>query len=141
LTGIDIHEESAAVMPTRGWKRARFNQPWYAGETVSIGIGQSYWTSTPMQLAVSTAVLINRGKRPIPRLLHSITDGEVKLPAVVEEKPPVVLNNNANWDVAIRAMNRVVSTPKGTAFRSFRGADYSPGGKTGTAQVRSIAQG
>lgn len=141
LTGIDIHEEAAAVMPTRGWKRARFNQPWYAGETVSIGIGQSYWTSTPLQLAVSTAVLVNRGKRPVPRLLRSIADGEVEMAAVVEEKAPVVLKNKANWEVAMRAMNRVVSNPKGTAYRSFRGAQYSSGGKTGTAQVRSIAQG
>ena len=141
LTGIDIYEESAAVMPTRGWKRARFNQPWYAGETVSIGIGQSYWTSTPIQLAVATATLINRGKRPVPRLLRSITDGHVELSAVVEQKAPVTIKNQANWDVAIRAMNRVVSSVKGTAYRSFLGASYSSGGKTGTAQVRSIAQG
>jgi penicillin-binding protein 2 len=141
LTGIDIHEESAAVMPTRGWKRARFNQPWYAGETVSIGIGQSYWTSTPIQLAVATATLVNRGKRPVPRLLRSITDGDVELSAVVEEKPAVTIKNQSNWDVAIRAMNRVVSSAKGTAYRPFRGASFSSGGKTGTAQVRSIAQG
>lgn len=141
LTGIDIHEEAAAVMPTRGWKRARFNQPWYAGETVSIGIGQSYWTSTPIQLAVATATLINRGVRPVPRLLRSISDGHVELPAVVEQKPPVVIKNQANWDVAIRAMNRVVSSIKGTAHRAFNGASYTSGGKTGTAQVRSIAQG
>ncbi|PHR66368.1 MAG: penicillin-binding protein 2 [Idiomarina sp.] len=139
-TGIDIAEESAAVMPSRGWKRARFNQPWYAGETVSIGIGQSYWTTTPIQLAVGTSVLVNKGERPVPRLLHAIQEGEVVLPAVVENREPVTLTNPRNWDVALRAMNLTVSSIKGTAHNSFRGAAYTSGGKTGTAQVRSIGQ-
>ena len=141
FTGIDIHEEAIAVLPSRAWKRARFNQPWYAGETVSIGIGQSYWTSTPIQLAVSTATLIRRGERPVPRLLHSLRTGETETTAAVEYKAPLVLANPANWEVAIKAMNRVVSNIKGTAHRAFLGATYSSGGKTGTAQVRSIAQG
>lgn len=139
-TGIDIAEEAAAVLPTRGWKRARFNQPWYAGETVSVGIGQSYWTATPIQLAVATAVLVNKGIRPVPRLLDSLADGDVMLPAVVEQRPPVQLRNPQHWDVTLRSMQRVVSSAKGTAHSAFRGAAYSSGGKTGTAQVRSIAQ-
>ncbi|MDN7123339.1 penicillin-binding protein 2 [Pseudidiomarina terrestris] len=139
-TGIDIGEESAAVMPSRGWKRARFNQPWYAGETVSIGIGQSYWTVTPMQLAVATAVVVNKGTRPVPRLLRSIRDAGIELPAVHEQREPVQLNNPAHWNVALSAMEDVVSGTKGTARTAFRGAPYSSGGKTGTAQVRSIAQ-
>src|SRR5690554_6003590 len=98
-TGIDIAEESAAVMPSRGWKRARFNQPWYAGETVSIGIGQSYWTTTPIQLAVGTAVIVNKGERPVPRFLQAIQEGEIKLPAVVESREPLVLKNPKHWDV------------------------------------------
>lgn len=139
-TGIDINEEAAAVMPSRGWKRARFNQPWYAGETVSVGIGQSYWTTTPIQLAVGTAVLTNRGHRPVPRLLHALQEGDIILPAVVESREPVVLNNAEHWDVILDALNRTVSTVKGTAHRAFRGASYTSGGKTGTAQVRSIGQ-
>ena len=75
-TGIDIHEEVSALMPSRGWKRARFGQPWYAGETLSVGIGQSYWTATPMQLAVATAMVANKGEHLIPRLLRGkIQDG------------------------------------------------------------------
>lgn len=139
-TGIDIAEESAAVMPSRGWKRARFNQPWYAGETVSIGIGQSYWTTTPMQLAVGTAVLANEGKHPVPRLLKALQDGEVILPAVVEEKEPVILKDNSHWQVINGALEKTVSSIKGTAHRAFKGATYTSAGKTGTAQVRSIAQ-
>jgi len=139
-TGIDIAEESAAVMPSRGWKRARFNQPWYAGETVSIGIGQSYWTTTPIQLAVGTSVIVNRGERPVPRLLHAIQEGEVVLPAVVEMREPVTLKNPQNWDVVLQALNLTVSSIKGTAHRAFKDATYTSGGKTGTAQVRSIGQ-
>lgn len=139
-TGIDIAEESAAVMPSRGWKRARFNQPWYAGETVSIGIGQSYWTTTPIQLAVGTAVIVNKGERPVPRFLQAIQEGEVKLPAVVESREPLVLKNPKHWDVVKKAMDLSVSTIKGTAHNAFKGASYASGGKTGTAQVRSIGQ-
>ncbi|MBR9908193.1 MAG: penicillin-binding protein 2 [Gammaproteobacteria bacterium] len=139
-TGIDIAEESAAVMPSRGWKRARFNQPWYAGETVSIGIGQSYWTTTPMQLAVGTAVVVNQGQRPVPRLLAAIQEGEVKLPAVVESREPVVLKNANNWNIVKKAMDLTVSSIKGTAHSAFKDANYTSGGKTGTAQVRSLGQ-
>ncbi len=140
-TGIDIAEESAAIMPSRGWKRARFNQPWYAGETVSVGIGQSFWTSTPLQLAVATAVVVNRGERPVPRLLKAITDGDITIPAVVEHREPVVLKNPNHWDVALDGMEKVITATRGTARRAFEGASYRSGGKTGTAQVRSIAQG
>ncbi|KFZ31547.1 penicillin-binding protein 2 [Pseudidiomarina salinarum] len=139
-TGIDIAEESAALMPSRGWKRARFNEAWYAGETISIGIGQSYWTATPIQLAVATSVLVNQGIRPVPRFLQSIREGDIELPAVVEQRPPVVLNNPANWQLALDAMQNVVSGAKGTARAAFRGANFTSGGKTGTAQVRSIGQ-
>ncbi|MDX1705077.1 penicillin-binding protein 2 [Pseudidiomarina sp.] len=139
-TGIDIAEESAAVMPSRGWKRARFNEPWYAGETISIGIGQSYWTATPIQLAVATSVLVNRGKRPVPRFLQKIQEGDIELPAVVEQKPPVILKNPDNWDIALDAMVDVVSGVKGTARSAFQNVQFTSGGKTGTAQVRSIAQ-
>lgn len=140
LTGVDIGEESAAVMPSRGWKRARFNQPWYAGETVSIGIGQSYWTVTPMQLAVATAIMVNHGVHPVPRFLKAIRDADVEFPAVVEHKEPVQLNNPNNWTIALDAMEKVVNGVKGTARRAFRDASYTSGGKTGTAQVRSIGQ-
>ncbi|RUO66558.1 penicillin-binding protein 2 [Pseudidiomarina planktonica] len=139
-TGIDIAEESAALMPTRGWKRSRFNLPWYAGETVSVGIGQSYWTATPLQLATATAMVVNRGTHLVPRLLKETVTNEVSTPALIEEKPPVTLNNPEYWDIVLDAMEDVVSTVKGTAHTAFRNAPYTSGGKTGTAQVKSIGQ-
>lgn len=71
-TGIDIHEESPAILPSRGWKRARLNQPWYHGDTVNIGIGQGFWTVTPLQLAQATSILVNKGDIKEPHFLAAI---------------------------------------------------------------------
>lgn len=139
-TGIDIAEESAALMPTRSWKRSRFNLPWYAGETVSVGIGQSYWTATPVQLAAATAIVVNRGTHLVPRLLKETVTDQQSTPALIEEKPPVTLNNPEYWDIVLDAMEAVVASVKGTGHNAFRNAPYTSGGKTGTAQVRSIGQ-
>jgi len=68
-TGIDLYEESDANLPSRGWKKARFNEPWYIGDTIPVGIGQSYWTATPLQLAKSINTLINQGIRHSPQIL------------------------------------------------------------------------
>merc|ERR1712000_603119 len=62
-TGIDIVEEKIGIMPSREWKRAARGEPWYNGDTVNIGIGQGFWTVTPLQLANATAVLANDGIR------------------------------------------------------------------------------
>lgn len=70
-TGIDIHEESKAIMPSVAWKRARYNKPWFTGETLSVGIGQSFWTVTPLQLAQALTTLVNRGERKVPHLLKA----------------------------------------------------------------------
>ncbi|GAL14906.1 penicillin-binding protein 2 [Vibrio astriarenae] len=70
FTGIDIHEESRANMPTREWKMARHKTPWYQGDTIPVGIGQGYWTATPMQIAKATSVLVHRGEVIAPHLLR-----------------------------------------------------------------------
>ena len=70
-TGIDIHEESRAIMPSVAWKRERYNQPWYTGETLSVGIGQSYWTVTPLQLTQALTTLVNHGVRKVPHFLKA----------------------------------------------------------------------
>ncbi|PTB83308.1 penicillin-binding protein 2, partial [Pseudidiomarina aestuarii] len=81
-----------------------------------------------------------RGQRPVPRLLGEIGDGDIRLPAVVEERPPVILNNPENWEIARDAMTKVVTSIKGTARTAFKDATYTSAGKTGTAQVIGIAQ-
>lgn len=140
LTGIDIHEEVPALMPSRGWKRARFGQPWYAGETLSVGIGQSYWTATPIQLAVSTATIANEGTHIIPRLLRGTVDGGQVSEALITHRKPVKLQDPSHWTVVKDAMKMVNMSQTGTARRAFKNAEYSSAGKTGTAQVRSLGE-
>jgi len=139
-TGIDILEESNTNMPSRGWKRARHNQPWFHGDTVAVSIGQGYWTSTPIQLMTTTAALLNNGMLPIPHMAKTLTNDAGTEQVSTELQPTVNVVNPRNWQVIRDAMEQTVSTQKGTAFNAFRGASYSSGGKTGTAQLVKIAQ-
>lgn len=139
-TGIDLFEESEAIMPSRGWKRARFNEPWYIGDTISVGIGQSYWNATPLQLANSLNILVNKGRRFTPTLLQGfLVDGEVQH-QTIEEKPPIPMKDESNWNLVLDAMYGTVNRKHGTARTAFTGADYVAAGKTGTAQLFSVAQ-
>lgn len=139
-SGIDILEESNTNMPSRGWKRARHNQPWYHGDTVAVSIGQGYWTSSPMQLLTTTAVLLNDGLRPTPHMAKTLTNDAGSEQVSTALQPTVNVVNTRNWQVIRDAMLQTVNTPKGTAFNAFRNTSYTSGGKTGTAQLVSIAQ-
>ncbi|MCE2593584.1 penicillin-binding protein 2 [Motilimonas cestriensis] len=139
-TGIDIAEETTAVMPSRGWKRARFNQPWYQGDTISIGIGQGYWTATPIQLAQATANLARRGEVIVPRLLKSIRTGSGSFEVPPDHKAPIVLNNESYWQVALDGMYGVVNKKTGTARKAFADTEYKAAGKSGTAQVVNMKE-
>lgn len=139
-TGIDIFEESSATMPSRGWKQARFNQPWYPGDTVPLSIGQSYWTVTPLQLVLTTSVIINKGQLPTPHIAKNFTLGDQSEDISPPLMPVIEMVNERNWDIILEAMHQTVSTQKGTAHNAFRNASYQSAGKTGTAQVVSIAQ-
>ena len=135
-TGIDIYEESRTIMPSVEWKRARYNQPWYTGETLSVGIGQSYWTATPLQLAQATSILVNKGQIKVPHLLKSATDQEV----IIDEKPPIKLKNDENWDIVLDALHNTVQKLGATAHQAFKGSKYDAAGKTGSAQTANIGQ-
>lgn len=133
-TGVDIFEESAGVMPSRDWKRLRYNQPWYNGDTISVGIGQGYWTSTPLQLANATAILANKGQRFTPHLLKSFKDDTVKIDTPIDEQPPIEIKNPKNWDIITEAMRLTADKSR------FTDAKYTAAMKTGTGQVFSVAQ-
>jgi penicillin-binding protein 2 len=145
-TGIDIHEESKAIMPSIEWKRARYNKSWYTGETLSVGIGQSYWTVTPLQLTQALTTLVNRGKRKVPHLLKSTmlpgsNDDEASTEEIIyEEQAPLVLKQEKNWDLILNAMHRTVQQVGATAYTPFKGSKYDAAGKTGSAQVARIKQ-
>ncbi|EKE67624.1 penicillin-binding protein 2 [Gallaecimonas xiamenensis] len=138
-SGIDIHEETSGVMPSRTWKERRFRQPWYIGDTIPIGIGQSYWTVTPVQLATATSILANAGIYHAPRLLKATgsTTGTLNLPP--DDKPRVQASA-LHWREVENAMLRTVQHVTGSAHKAFKDAPYSAAGKTGTAQVVNIAQ-
>ncbi|MCS4307999.1 penicillin-binding protein 2 [Rheinheimera pacifica] len=139
-TGIDIMEESSANMPSRGWKRARHNQPWYPGDTVPLSIGQSYWTTTPLQLAVATTPLLNRGKLVTPHMVTAFNNGETTAANLIPPRQVLEVENEQNFAVVMDTMYQTVSTLGGTAYRAFLGTEYRSAGKTGTAQLAAIAQ-
>ena len=141
FTGIDLYEESDANMPSRGWKRARFNQPWYIGDTIPVGIGQSYWTTTPVQLAHSVNTLINRGERHIPQIIRGYMNTDESIDLIpLKSQRPIEIKNQHNLDIVLNAMHDVVSGEEGGARHAFANTDYDSAGKTGTAQLFTVGQ-
>ncbi|RAR64240.1 penicillin-binding protein 2 [Onishia taeanensis] len=135
----DVYGESTGLMPSREWKRERFNQPWYPGETLSVGIGQGYLQVTPLQLATATAVLANRGHWVKPRLAKRIGGEEVPVD-LPDTKDDITIENPEWWDDIYAGMENVLSGREGTARRAGKGLEYRMGGKSGTAQVFSLGQ-
>ena len=135
-TGVDLTSERPGLNPSREWKRATYNQPWYPGETLINGIGQGYMLVTPLQLALATSILANRGKIVKPHMVKSIGGKPVTNP---EPLGRIELKDSQNWDQIFAAMQDVVQSAHGTA-RGIRTQDYKIAGKTGTAQVTGIKQ-
>jgi penicillin-binding protein 2 len=140
-TGIDIDGESEGVLPSQAWKKKHFKKPeqqkWYAGETISIGIGQGYNAYTPIQLAQATAIVANNGVLFRPHLVKFITDTKTGNHTLVEARPTRTLNLKPEHIEVIK--NAMVGVNKeGTGARAFAGAAYISAGKTGTAQVYSL---
>ena len=144
-TGIDIVGENRGVVPSREWKRNNFSrredQVWFPGETVIAGIGQGYTTATPLQLAHATAVLA-AGARLKPRVVVAM---QTAVSGDVVEIDPVRLTtlpeiDPRHWQRIREAMIGVIEDPRGTARLSMRQTPYRVAGKTGTAQVFSLAQ-
>lgn len=135
---LDMFEETAGLMPSRDWKRARYRQPWYPGETVILGIGQGYMQTTPLQLAQATALMANHGKWIRPHLARRI---EGELPVDPEPMPDIQLRDPRYWDASINGMVQVLHGARGTAKKVGDTATYRIAGKSGTAQVVAIKQG
>jgi penicillin-binding protein 2 len=140
-SGIDLHEENEGNMPTRAWKRARHKQNWGPGDTINIGIGQGYWQATPLQMALTTATLVNSGGRITPRLARNFHNQQQDQSMLVPLEQAITVINPNNWAIAREAMYRTAHQEGGTARGAFLGATYTIGGKTGTQQVINIAAG
>ncbi len=145
-TGIDVTGEASGIVPSRDWKRRQFstreNQVWFPGETVIASIGQGYMEATPLQLAHATATLAMRGERFRPRLVRAVEDpltGETT-PVPPESLGRVAIDNEFYWENIVDAMRDVLLGESGTARAAGAGAPYAMAGKSGTAQVFSVAQ-
>ena len=143
VTGIDINGEVRGVLPNQAWKRNYFKRPeqqkWFAGETISLGIGQGYNSFTMLQLAQATAVLANNGIKHKPRLVMGTQDTVTRALHPLPAEPAVDLGYKLD-QVAIIRKALVGVTQGGTSTKVFAGAQYLSGGKTGTAQAVSMGQ-
>ncbi|WP_397475140.1 penicillin-binding protein 2 [Pusillimonas sp.] len=141
LTGIDLDGERRGVLPSTDWKRENYRKPeqqrWYAGETVSVAVGQGYNAFTLLQLTQATAVLADGGSYVKPHLVSKIRNPETgdTIPTSIEPTHVIDLKPE-NLKVVREAMVDVLKT--GTARRAFSDAEYEAAGKTGTAQVYSL---
>ena len=143
FTGIDILGEARGLLPSTDWKRRAYRKPeqqkWYAGETISLGIGQGYNAFTMLQLAQATATLANNGVRYPPRLVSATVDAVSGTKTASPVAAPVNLGfSQAHIGLIHEAMVGV--TLAGTSARAFAGAAYASAGKTGTAQAVGIGQ-
>jgi penicillin-binding protein 2 len=142
-TGIDVEGEVTGLLPSTDWKRRAYKKPeqqkWYAGETISLGIGQGYNNFTMLQLASATATLVSGGQRFKPRLVREIEDviTRERKRVASDALPPLALKPE-HVELISKALYGV--TQEGTSARVFQGAPYKSGGKTGTAQAVGIRQ-
>lgn len=144
ITGIDIFGEVRGVLPSQEWKRNYYRRPeqkkWYAGETISLGIGQGYNSFTMLQIAQALGTVLNNGVKHTPHLVIATEDSMTKQRTPVPRAEPVKLGYKPEHLAIIRKAMTAV-TQQGTSTRVFQGAGYLSGGKTGTAQAVGVAQG
>ena len=137
--GIDINGEAAGILPSQEWKMRRFRQKWYAGETISVGIGQGYNAYTPLQLAQAMATLAS-GQLYRPHIVDYIENITTRSRTAADSPPPRTLEIKPEHLRMVRQALIGVNR-EGTGARAFAGAPYMSAGKTGTAQVIALKQG
>jgi penicillin-binding protein 2 len=136
---LDLHGESIGLLPSNEWKKEKYNEPWYPGDSVNVGIGQGFMVATPIQIASATAALAARGHYYNPRMANTIGDKPAEFDEGRGDERNIVLKDQRNWERMVNAMKKVITDSKGTA-RRLRGTDYEIAGKTGTGQVFSLQE-
>lgn len=139
-TGVVLEHEKDGLVPTREWKRRRFNEPWQDGETLSVSIGQGFNLVTPIQVTRMTAAVANGGRFYRPLLVTGIIDPEGEVlrefhPELEEETPA----RDSTWKLLQKSLEAAVMNERATG-RSARIEDITVAGKTGTAQVVRLAR-
>ncbi|SCY54347.1 peptidoglycan glycosyltransferase /cell elongation-specific peptidoglycan D,D-transpeptidase [Nitrosospira sp. Nl5] len=140
-TGIDIEGEVSGLLPSQEWKMRRYKQKWYAGDTISVGIGQGYNLTTPLQLAFATAILASKGAAFRPHLVKQVHNNRNGTVREIVTQPLYTLDLNPDNLTHVRNALIDVTRPGGTAALAGAGAAYSFAGKTGTSQVIGMKQG
>ena len=136
-TGIDLDNEASGVLPSRAWKaKYNHNRPWYPGETVIAGIGQGYWSVTPLQLTHALATLANHGIAHVPYLALAIqaSSGRGIRRLQHASGKHVLVVNQQDWQAVNQGMQMTISNPRGTGYGLGRGFPYAIAGKSGTAE-------
>lgn len=148
---LDVNYARTGVLPSREWKRATRNEPWYPGDTINSSIGQGYMWATPLQLATAASIIANKGKVVQPRLLKAV-EGEPFDPLIENPVPDVMVRDPDYWRYIEESMAMVIHRPfsrtefrdYGTAYEAIaqkdRDMSYRMAGKSGTAQVVGISQ-
>ncbi|WP_191600327.1 penicillin-binding protein 2 [Marinomonas algicola] len=136
---LDLNGASNGLLPSNEWKKAKYKEPWYPGDSVNIGIGQGFMVATPLQVASATTVIANRGVLHSPRMALKIGGEEFESLQETETTRTISLKNKRNWEKVVVAMEKVISDRKGTA-RRLQGTPYKIAGKTGTGQVFSLQE-
>ncbi|NRN28888.1 peptidoglycan DD-transpeptidase MrdA [Photorhabdus heterorhabditis] len=136
-TGIDLSEERTGIMPTREWKQRKYKKPWYQGDTIPVGIGQGYWTATPIQMVKALTTLINDGNVKTPHLLLGKKLKGEMIPYQQTENIQIGDIHSGYWELAKSGMYGVANLPNGTGHKSFTRTPYKAAAKSGTAQVYS----
>ena len=134
ISGIDLINESKSILPTRNWKLGNIGEAWFVGDTINIGIGQGYISSTPLQLAVSLSAIANKGKIFKPKLIshNRLEDYEPQLLRDIQ------IQNPRHWSIIEKSMVSVINAWNGTAHNLYDEGGITIAGKTGTAQIKSL---
>ncbi len=140
-TGIDIDGEKPGLLPSQDWKMKRYRQKWFAGDTISVAIGQGYNLATPVQLAYATAILAANGAGYRPHLVARVENTRTGEMHSLESSPERGTSFNPAHVALLKRAMVDVTRPGGTAARAGAGAPYTFAGKTGTAQVVAMRQG
>ncbi|TDO99666.1 penicillin-binding protein 2 [Marinomonas balearica] len=137
-TVLDLNGAGKGLLPSNEWKKARYKESWYPGDSVNVGIGQGFMVATPIQIATAVTAIANRGDYYSPRMVSTI-DKDTPDFGLKGEDHKIKIKDSRNWEHMVKAMRRVVTDSKGTA-RRLQGASYSIAGKTGTGQVFSLQE-
>ncbi len=137
-TGVDLPSESTGLYPNPEWKMRTRKSKWLKGETISVSIGQGAFTATPLQLGMATAIIANQGAHITP---HVLRESHGAKPYTVHNAPDGKIQFNGKPEDWIKMRDVMVDVVQSGTGRGIRTPLYQIAGKTGTAQVKSIAQG